>query len=117
MNYRNGYIVVSDGVIKQSCPAVQSIDTDNCISIYNFTTPPKIDYNDLLINNVPGLQTIYTKRCYGIDSETGAETSTPTQQGLDDHIPAIIQSMNKNFINGSSPRFAQRWQVKCDEKN
>ena len=115
MNYQNGYAVVGDGIVKQSCPAIQSIDTNNCISVYNFTPPPEIDYNNLLINSAPDIQTVYTKRCYGIDPETGAETSTPTQQGLDDHTPAVIKSLKKNFINGSSPRFVQKWQVQHEK--
>lgn len=117
MNYQNGYAVVGDGIVKQSCPAIQNVDIDSCISIYNFTPAPEIDYKNILINSSPEIKAIYTKRCYGLNPETGTETSTPTQQGLDDHTPAVIKSLKKNFINGSSPRFVQKWQVKTDEKN
>lgn len=110
MNYQNGYSVVN-GIIGQNCPEAPAIDYENIISIYSFEKPPAIDYQHILINNSPPIQTIYTKRCYGIDPETGTETSTPTQQGIDDHAPLIAKTVHHNMINGSSPRFGQHWRL------
>lgn len=110
MSYQNGYSII-DGEIKQNAPEAPVIDYENTISVYSFKKPPAIDYHHILINDSPPIQSIYTKRCYGIDDETGTETSTPTQQCIDDHAPVIAKTLNHNILNGSSPRFAQHWRL------
>ena len=96
--YQNGYSINADGVVSQINPDLQNLSS-NMYCVYNFAGSP--DINNMI---------------FGVNIATSANSNTPDKQKISSHTPITIQSINNNYIIGSTPRFAQHWR-RSDEKN
>lgn len=98
--YKNGYGFI-DGVLVQT-EAASTIELQEIPDIYYISCiqPPEL-----------------MDKIFAVNTTTGDNSAVVGIQGIEcENIIIPLKTSNKNWVNGSSPRFAQRWR-RSDEKD
>lgn len=100
--YKNGYNFI-DGVLVQmeAAPIVELQEIPDIYYISCIQPPELMEYNKI----------------FAVNTTTGDNSAVVGIQGIEcKKIIIPLKTINKNWVNGSSPRFAQHWR-RFDEKS